>query len=106
MSFSVIFEASVCQVNRSLPTRIFVFLILYTARWNGVVTGPALEAFSKHPVVRRTDTPGSVLTVAEFLRHVHRTVAVFVVNRLFAVAGEATINCIHRLMHLWTLLSH
>ena len=33
-------------------------------------TGPALEAFSKHPVVRRTDTPGSVLTVAEFLRYV------------------------------------
>ena len=53
-------------------------------------TGPALEAFSKHPVVRRTDTPGSVLTVAEFLRHVRRMVVAFVVNRLFAVSGEAT----------------
>ena len=53
-------------------------------------TGPALEAFSQHPVVRRTDTPGSVLTVAEFLRHVRRMVVAFVVNRLFAVSGEAT----------------
>ena len=48
-------------------------------------TGPALEAFSKHPVVKRTDAPGSVLTVAEFLRHVRRMVVAFVVNRLFAV---------------------
>ena len=51
-------------------------------------TGPALEAFSKHPVVKRTDAPGSVLTVAEFLRHVRRMVVAFVVNRLFAVQGE------------------
>ena len=53
-------------------------------------TGPALEAFSKHPVVKRTDAPGSVLTVAEFLRHARRMVVAFVVNRLFAVQGEAT----------------
>ena len=50
----------------------------------------ALEAFSKHPVVKRTDAPGSQLTVAEFLRHVRRMVVAFVVNRLFAVQGEAT----------------
>ena len=53
-------------------------------------TGPALEAFSKHPVVKRTDAPGSQLTVAEFLRHVRRMVVAFVVNRLFAVEGDAT----------------
>ena len=53
-------------------------------------TGPALEAFSKHPVVKRTDAPGSQLTVAEFLRHVRRMVVAFVVNRLFAVKGNAT----------------
>ena len=53
-------------------------------------TGPALEAFSKHPVVKRTDAPGSQLTVAEFLRHVRRMVVAFVVNRLFAVEGNAT----------------
>ena len=53
-------------------------------------TGPALEAFSKHPVVKRTDAPGNQLTVAEFLRHVRRMVVAFVVNRLFAVEGNAT----------------
>ena len=53
-------------------------------------TGPALEAFSKHPVVKRADAPGSQLTVAEFLRHVRRMVVAFVVNRLFAVEGNAT----------------
>ena len=50
-------------------------------------TGAALEAFGRHPVVKRTDAPGAVLTVAEFLR---RMVVAFVVNRLFAVQGEAT----------------
>ena len=46
-------------------------------------TGPALEAFSKHPVVRVTDTPNQLLTVAEFLREVRRMVVAFVVNRMF-----------------------
>ena len=53
-------------------------------------TGPAMEAFSKHPVVKRTDEPGSQLAVAEFLRHVRRMVVAFVVNRLFRVEGRAT----------------
>ena len=53
-------------------------------------TGPAMEAFSKHPVVKRTDEPGSQLAVAEFLRHVRRMVVAFVVNRLFRVEGQAT----------------
>ena len=43
-------------------------------------TGPALEAFSKHPVVKQTDSPGAQLTVAEFLRHVRRMVVGFVVS--------------------------
>ena len=53
-------------------------------------TGPAMEAFSKHPVVKRTDEPGSQLAVAEFLRHVRRMVVAFAVNRLFRVEGRAT----------------
>ena len=52
-------------------------------------TGPALEAFSKHPVVKQTDSPGSQLTVAEFLRHVRRMVVGFVVSRLFREEGVA-----------------
>ena len=46
-------------------------------------TGPALEAFSKHPVVKKTDTPNELLAVADFLRHVRRMVVGFVVSRLF-----------------------
>ena len=45
-------------------------------------TGPALEAYSRHPVVKITDAPGKQLTVAEFLRHVRRMVVGFVVSRL------------------------
>ncbi len=45
-------------------------------------TGPALEAFSKHPVVKVTDTPNERLTVADFLRHVRRIVVGFVVKQL------------------------
>ena len=52
-------------------------------------TGPALEAFSKHPVVKQTDSPGAQLTVAEFLRHVRRMVVGFVVSRLFREEGVA-----------------
>ena len=47
-------------------------------------TGPALEAFSRHPVVKRADDPGKRLTVADFLRHVRRMVVGYVVGRLLA----------------------
>ena len=53
-------------------------------------TGPALEAFSKHPIVKQTDSPGARLTVAAFLRHVRRMVVGFVVSRLFREEGAAT----------------
>ena len=45
-------------------------------------TGPALEAFSRHPVVKKADAPGRQLTVDEFLRRVRRIVVGFVVSRL------------------------
>ena len=47
-------------------------------------TGPALEAFSRHPVVKRADNPGKLLTVAEFLRSVRREVVGYVVSKLLA----------------------
>ena len=53
-------------------------------------TGPALEAFSKHPVVKLADAPGERLTVVEFLRRVRRMVVGFVVNRLLKRDGGAT----------------
>jgi putative DNA methylase len=45
-------------------------------------TGPALEAYSKHPVVKIADDPGKTLTVTEFLNHARRMVVDFVVGRV------------------------
>ena len=53
-------------------------------------TGPALEAFSRHPVVRKADAPGEQLTVAEFLIRVRRMVVAFVVSNLLAQEDGAT----------------
>ena len=52
-------------------------------------TGPALEAFSRHPAVRKADAPGAHLTVAEFLRAARRMVVGFVVSRLLRRDGGA-----------------
>jgi len=52
-------------------------------------TGPALEAYSKHPVVKKANDPGQVMTVPEFLRHVRRIVVDFVVGRVLSGDGEA-----------------
>ena len=52
-------------------------------------TGPALEAYSRHPAVRITDAPGRQLAVAGFLRHVRRMVVGFVVSRLLDPEGGA-----------------
>ena len=53
-------------------------------------TGPALEAFSRHPVIRKMDSPGERLTVAEFLTRVRRMVVGFVVSNLLAREDGAT----------------
>lgn len=45
-------------------------------------TGPALEAYSKHPVVKKANEPGQLMTVSEFLRHVRRIVVDFVIGRV------------------------
>ena len=52
-------------------------------------TGPALEAFSKFPVVKKADAPGRFLTVSEFLREVRRFVVDFVVGRVLTRDGGA-----------------
>ena len=51
-------------------------------------TGPALEAFSRYPVVKKANAPNQLLTVAEFLRAVRRMVADFVVGRVLSRAGS------------------
>ncbi len=50
-------------------------------------TGPALEAYSKHPVVRKANEQGKTLSVTEFLGHVRRMVADFVVGRVLTQNG-------------------
>jgi putative DNA methylase len=52
-------------------------------------TGPALEVFSKYPVVKKADEPNTQMTVSEFLREVRRFVVDFVVGRVLT-HGEAT----------------
>jgi hypothetical protein len=51
--------------------------------------GPALEAYSKHPVVKKADEPNAVLTVSEFLHHVRRIVVDYVVGRVLSQDGES-----------------
>lgn len=46
-------------------------------------TGPAMEAYSKHPVVKKANEPGP-MTVSEFLTHVRRIVVEFVVGRVLS----------------------
>ena len=55
-------------------------------------TGPALEAFSKHPVVKKANTEGELMTVSEFLREVRRMVVDFVVGRVLTQDGEEEVT--------------
>jgi hypothetical protein len=50
-------------------------------------TGPALEAYSKHPVVKKANDPGQLMEVSEFLRQVRRIVVDFVVGRVLSHNG-------------------
>ena len=45
-------------------------------------TGPALEAYSKHPVVKKANEPGKIMEVHEFLQHVRHMVVNFVVGQV------------------------
>lgn len=51
-------------------------------------TGPALEAYSRHPIVKKANDPGSLMTVSEFLKEVRRIVMDFVVGRVLGEEGD------------------
>ena len=55
-------------------------------------TGPALEAFSKYPVVKKANDPNQLMSVSEFLREVRRMVVDFVVGRVLSQDGEAAVS--------------
>ena len=50
-------------------------------------TGPALEAFSRHPTVKKANDRDQRMTVSEFLREVRRMVVDFVVGRVLIHDG-------------------
>jgi hypothetical protein len=54
-------------------------------------TGPALEAYSRYPVVKKANNPGEVMTVGEFLTQVRRMVVDFVVGRVLSSDGSEEI---------------
>jgi hypothetical protein len=53
-------------------------------------TGPAMEAYSKHPVVKKANEPGKLMEVNEFLRAVRRLVVDFVVGRVLTGGDETS----------------
>ena len=55
-------------------------------------TGPALEAFSKHPVVKKANDPNRLMSVSEFLREVRRMVVDFVVGRVLTRDGQEAVS--------------
>ena len=56
-------------------------------------TGPALESFSKHPVVKKANDPEQMMSVSEFLREVRRMVVDFVVGRVLSQdGGQETVS--------------
>ena len=55
-------------------------------------TGPALEAFSRHPVVKKANSPDEFMAVSEFLREVRRMVVDFVVGRVLTRDGEEVVT--------------
>ncbi|MCC6661395.1 MAG: hypothetical protein IT437_10970 [Phycisphaerales bacterium] len=52
--------------------------------WSAI--GPALEAYSKHPVVRKANEPHATMSVGEFLTRVRRMVVDYVVGQV--LTGE------------------
>ena len=50
-------------------------------------TGPAMEAYSQHPVVKKANAPGELMGVGEFLHQVRRIVVNFVVGHVLGSEG-------------------
>lgn len=60
-------------------------------------TGPALEAYSKHPVVRKANEPNATMSVGEFLNYVRRMVVDYVVGQVLTGEQGADIAAADRL---------
>jgi len=73
--------------------------------WSAV--GPALEEYSRHPVVKKTAGQG-ILSVKEFLEHVRRIVVDFVVGRVFSegYVEDADVSAIDDITAYYLLHRH
>ncbi len=61
-------------------------------------TGPALEAYSKHPIVKKANAANEIMSVGEFLSHVRRMVVDFVVGQvLTGKAGDSDMAAADRM---------
>ena len=69
-------------------------------------TGPAMEAYSQYPVVKKANEPGAVMTVSEFLTHVRRMVVDFVVGRVLAGYGAEEVSGLDNVTTYYLLHRH
>lgn len=69
-------------------------------------TGPALEAYSKHPVVKKANEPSKLMTVGEFLVQVRRMVVDFVVGRVLSSDGNEAISGLDAVTTYYLLHRH
>ena len=60
-------------------------------------TGPAMEAYSKHPVVRKANEPNATMGVGEFLTHVRRMVVDYIVGQVLTGECGADLSAADRL---------
>jgi hypothetical protein len=69
-------------------------------------TGPAMEAYSQYPVVKKANQPGEVMTVSEFLNHMRRMVVDFVVGRVLSSAGVEEVSGLDSVTTYYLLHRH
>ena len=69
-------------------------------------TGPALEAFSKHPAVKKANDPNQLMSVSEFLRQVRRMVVDFVVGRVLSHDGQEAVSGLDDVTNYYLLHRH
>jgi putative DNA methylase len=69
-------------------------------------TGPALEAYSRHPVVKKANAAGETMKVDEFLRAVRRIVVDFVVGRVLSHGTPTEVTGLDDLTTYYLLHRH
>ncbi len=85
------------RVNISLQLREFWDAGIRGPDFVWAATGPALEAYSKHPVVRKANEPNATMSVGEFLNHVRRMVVDYIVGQVLSGEKGADLSAADRL---------